>query len=132
MSSEKSTGDELPDDVRERSSFDRARARRAARDPERPGQRCRAKPATFAPRIDRGKCEGKSDCLAVCPYDVFEVRRIDDADFRALSVLGKLKSIAHRRQSAYTPRADQCRACGLCVVACPEGAITLELTGSSH
>ena len=129
MSSEKSTADELPDDTRQRSSFDAAKARRAAKDPERPGERCRAEPALWAPRVDRGKCEGKSDCVAVCPYDVFEVRRIDDADFRALSALGKLKSLAHRRQSAYTPRADECRACGLCVVACPESAITLERAG---
>ncbi|MBU2655836.1 MULTISPECIES: 4Fe-4S binding protein [Acetobacteraceae] len=26
---------------------------------------------------------------------------------------------------AYTPHADQCRACGLCVKACPERAIQL-------
>jgi NAD-dependent dihydropyrimidine dehydrogenase PreA subunit len=77
------------------------------------------------PVIDRGKCEGKRECVEVCPYDVFEVRRIDDADFAKLSILGKLKSIAHRRQTAYTPRADACRACGLCVTACPEDAITL-------
>jgi NAD-dependent dihydropyrimidine dehydrogenase PreA subunit len=126
MSSEKSIGDELPEDTRQRPSFDPARARRAAKDPERPGERCRAEPALWGPRIDHGRCEGKSDCVAVCPYDVFEVRRIDDADFRALSVLGKLKSLAHRRQSAYTPHADHCRACGLCVVTCPESAITLE------
>jgi NAD-dependent dihydropyrimidine dehydrogenase PreA subunit len=126
MSAQKSTADELPADARQRAGFDPARARRAARDPQRPGERCRADAAVWAPRIDRGRCEGKADCVAVCPYDVFEVRRIDDADFRALSVLGKLKSVAHRRQSAYTPRADQCKACGLCVVACPESAITLE------
>ena len=77
------------------------------------------------PVIDRGKCEGKRECVNVCPYDVFDVRRIDDADFAKLSMLGKLKSIAHRRQTAYTPRADACRACGLCVTACPEDAIRL-------
>ena len=75
--------------------------------------------------MDRSRCEGKADCSAVCPYDVFEVRRIDDADFNALSFVGRLKSRAHRRMTAYTPRADACRACGLCVVACPENAITL-------
>ena len=77
------------------------------------------------PIVDRGRCEGKSDCVRVCPYDVFEVRRMDDADFAALSWLGKLKSAAHRRQTAYTPRADACRSCGLCVAACPEKAIRL-------
>lgn len=101
------------------------KAKRAADHPARPGEQCDAAPGTWLPRIDRGRCEGKKDCVEVCPYDVFEVRRIDDADFAALGVLGKLKSIAHGRQTAYTPGADRCRACGLCVVACPEKAITL-------
>ena len=77
------------------------------------------------PRIDRNRCEGKIDCAQVCPYDVFEIRRIDDADFRGLSILGKLKSVVHGRMTAYTPNESACRACGLCVVACPEKAITL-------
>jgi hypothetical protein len=48
----------------------------------------------------------------VCPFDVFEVRSIDDADFAALEVLTKLKSVAHGRKTAYTPRAPACQACG--------------------
>jgi 4Fe-4S ferredoxin len=79
----------------------------------------------LVPQIDRARCEGKSDCVEVCPYHVFEVRRIDDADFAALSFFGKLKSRAHGRKSTYTPRADECHSCGLCVTACPEKAITL-------
>ena len=101
------------------------KARRAAKHPKRPGEECRAPAGTFVPRVDRNRCEGKGDCTEVCPYDVFEVRTLDEADFRALSFLGRLKSRAHGRQSAYTPGADACRACGLCVVACPERALTL-------
>ena len=86
---------------------------------------CRAAPGEFAPVVDRAKCEGKADCVEVCPLDVFEVRRIDDADFAQLGVLAKLKSIAHGRKTAYTPRASACEACGKCVVACPEKAIKL-------
>jgi ferredoxin len=56
---------------------------------------------------------------------VFEIRRIGDDDFSRLRPLAKLRVVAHRRRTAYTPNADACRACGLCVVACPEGAITL-------
>ena len=107
------------------SSLDTAKARRAAKDPKRPGEQCKAAPASYAPVIDRGKCEGKNDCVEVCPYDVFEVRRIDDADFAALSFVGKMKSRAHGRKTAYTPNAAACQACGLCVVACPEDAIEL-------
>jgi len=86
---------------------------------------CRAAPGEFGPVIERGRCEGKSDCVEVCPYDVFEVRRIDDADFAGLGLLGKVKSLAHGRKTAYTPRADACQSCGLCVAACPEKAIKL-------
>ena len=110
-------------------SLNKEKARRAAQDPRRPGQECRAEPGSYAPRIDRQRCEGKRDCVLVCPYGVFEVRRIDDADFAALGPLGKLKSIVHGRMTAYTPGEDRCKACGLCVVACPEKAITLVRTG---
>src|SRR4051794_32958171 len=106
---------------------DTEKARRAAHHPDRPGERCRASPAAYAPIVDRARCEGKSDCMDVCPHSVFEVRRIDDADFAALSFVGRLKSRAHGRKSAYTPRADACQACGLCVVVCPEKAVTLRL-----
>jgi NAD-dependent dihydropyrimidine dehydrogenase PreA subunit len=75
--------------------------------------------------VDRRRCEGKSDCVAACPYDVFEVRRIDEADYQALPMLARLKVWAHGKRTAYTPRADACLACGLCVTACPERAITL-------
>jgi NAD-dependent dihydropyrimidine dehydrogenase PreA subunit len=105
--------------------LDKEKARRAARDPKRPGEKCSAVPGKYLPVVDRGACEGKRDCVEVCPYDVFEVRRIDDSDFAKLSFMGKMKSRAHDRQTAYAPKANLCQACGLCVVACPEKAITL-------
>lgn len=101
------------------------RAAWAAAQANRPGEACRAAPGSWRPVVDHGRCEGKRDCVEVCPYDVFEVRRIDAPDYRALSWLGRLKSMAHRWQTAYTPNAGHCHACGLCVVACPEHAIAL-------
>lgn len=86
---------------------------------------CKSEPGDFAPVIDRSRCEGKADCVRVCPVNVFEVRRIEDADFAQLGVLGKLKSVAHGRKTAYTPRVSACEACGKCVAACPEKAIKL-------
>lgn len=105
---------------------DTEKARRAAKDPARPGEECRAEPRVFLPIVDRAHCEGKRDCVDVCPHDVFEVRRMDDEDFANLGFLAKIKSRVHGRLTAYTPRADACRACGLCVVVCPERAIRLE------
>ena len=86
---------------------------------------CSAEPGEYVPVIDHGKCEGKEDCVRVCPYDVFEVRRISDEDFGALGWIGKMNSIAHGRKTAYAVRAGACEACGQCVKACPEKAITL-------
>jgi ferredoxin len=50
---------------------------------------------------------------------------MDVEDFSTLSMLGKLRTTAHRRMTAYAVRADECRECGECVAACPEGAIEL-------
>jgi 4Fe-4S ferredoxin len=80
---------------------------------------------TTRPVIDHGRCEAKRDCVRDCPYDVFEVRRMDSDDFTALNMLGKLRSTAHRRMTAYVVRADDCHECGKCVAGCPEGAIEL-------
>ncbi|HWO25702.1 MAG TPA: ferredoxin family protein [Kofleriaceae bacterium] len=118
---------ELPD-ARASPKFDRDKARRAARHADRPGEHCKAEPAQYRPEVDHARCEGKSECVAVCPYDVFEVRRIDDAHWRPLGPLAKLKVWAHGKQTAYAARADACKACGLCVVACPENAIKLVKT----
>jgi NAD-dependent dihydropyrimidine dehydrogenase PreA subunit len=112
-------------------SRDVEKARRAAAHPERPGEACKAAPGTWRPVVDHARCEAKRDCVDVCPYEVFEVRRIDDADYAALGWLARLKVLAHRKRTAYTPRADQCQACGLCVVACPERAIQLVAVGSA-
>jgi len=106
-------------------SRDKDKARKAAAHPKRPGGQCKADPGAWQPAIDHARCEGKRDCVDVCPYDVFEVRRIDAADFQALGWLARAKVFVHRMQTAYTPRAAACQACGLCVVACPEDAITL-------
>ena len=103
------------------------KARRAAKHPNRPGEQCRAEPGAYIPVVDRAGCEGKNDCVEVCPEDVFEVRRIDDVDFAKLGFFEKMKSRVHGRMTAYTPNAAACKACGLCVVACPEDAITLQV-----
>jgi NAD-dependent dihydropyrimidine dehydrogenase PreA subunit len=102
-----------------------AKVRRAAADPDRPGEACKAAPGLFAPIVDHARCEGKGDCVEVCPYDVFEVETISAADNRALPWMARLKVRVHGMQTAYTPRADLCLACGLCVVACPEKAVRL-------
>lgn len=106
-------------------SRDPEKARHAAADPARPGQNCEAPAGTWAPVIDRRRCEGKKECVEVCPYDVFELGTLTEAEFDGMLLLGKLKAIRHGHKTARTPRSSACRACGLCVVACPEDAITL-------
>ena len=75
--------------------------------------------------IDRNRCEGKQDCVRVCPYDVFEIQVLSAEQKKQLSFKGRLKAWAHGGRQAFAVRAEQCHACGLCVEACPEGAIRL-------
>ncbi|MDZ5648526.1 ferredoxin family protein [Nitrospirillum sp. BR 11828] len=86
---------------------------------------CKQDPGVIVPHINRNRCEGKDDCVRVCPYDVFEIGVLPEAERRDLSLGGRIKGFFHGYHQAFAVRADQCRACGLCVAACPEHAITL-------
>ena len=86
---------------------------------------CKQEPGVVVPVVDLKRCEGKGDCVRVCPENVFEIRRIEEVDYRGLGLLHRFKQRVHGMQVAYTPNSDGCRACGLCVAACPERAITL-------
>jgi 4Fe-4S ferredoxin len=86
---------------------------------------CDEPKATVLPIIDQSRCEGKEDCVRVCPYDVFEVRTLSRAERDALPFISRLKVRFHGNRQAFVVRAEACHACGLCVKACPERAIKL-------
>ncbi len=77
------------------------------------------------PIIHFGKCEGKRDCLEVCPYDVFEIRKAQADEIKELSFIEKFKSFAHGHQKAFVINPELCHNCGLCITACPEKAIKM-------
>jgi 4Fe-4S ferredoxin len=76
--------------------------------------------------IDRNRCEAKEDCVRVCPYHVFEVRPLAPEDRAGMSALGRVKAFFHGNRQAFAVRAADCHSCGVCVTACPEGAIRLK------
>ncbi len=86
---------------------------------------CKHDAGVFRPSIDRNACEGKADCVRVCPYSVFSIGTLAKEQRAGLSLRGKIKGFAHRWQQAMLVNAEACHACGLCVKACPEQAITL-------
>jgi NAD-dependent dihydropyrimidine dehydrogenase PreA subunit len=77
------------------------------------------------PVIDRNRCEGKADCVAVCPFGVFEIATVPKADRAQMSLVGRVKLAVHGGQQAYAVNAADCHACGRCLSACPESAISL-------
>jgi 4Fe-4S ferredoxin len=88
-------------------------------------EQCKQEPGAFRPVIDRNRCEGKADCMRVCPVSVFAIATLPKEQRSGLSLRGRLKGYAHKWQQASLVNAAACEACGLCVEACPEQAITL-------
>ncbi len=86
---------------------------------------CAQEPGYIAPFVDFKRCEGKGECVRVCPENVFQLRRIEAADDESMPLLNRFKLRLHGMNVAYTPNSEACRSCGLCVSACPEKAITL-------
>ena len=105
--------------------------KRSAADVEaRSTKNCDAAPGRVIPIIRRDLCDGERDCVVVCPYDVFQVRRLTFAEWRAVPRLSlRLALPLFGNRQAFTVDADACRACGLCVRACPHRAVELVRPG---
>jgi ferredoxin len=86
---------------------------------------CKQAPGAFVPVLDRSRCEGKGECVRVCPVSVYAVGTLPPEQRSGLGVRARLKGMAHRWQQALLVNPGACEACGLCVQACPESAITL-------
>jgi 4Fe-4S ferredoxin len=86
-------------------------------------------PGRLVPVIDTRRCEAKEDCVRVCPYHVFTVRKLTDEERSSLGVLTRFKVFVHGGKQAFVERPADCHACGECVKACPEKAIKLRAAG---
>jgi len=85
---------------------------------------CDAASGKLKPVVNFNNCGAKEDCVAVCPFLVFEMRYIRAEDKVTLNLKGRIKTFFDSRK-AYVIDPSKCHACGLCVPACPEMAIKL-------
>jgi len=92
---------------------------------------CKHNAGIMVPVIDRNRCEGKAACVAVCPVAVFSVQTLAKSERKNLHIRGKVKGFFHGWQQAVLVNANACEACGLCVQACPEQAISLVRASSN-
>lgn len=74
--------------------------------------------------IDRNRCEGKAVCLAVCPRNVFELKRPDGKE---MSWHARLRLRFHGGKQAFAVRPQDCDACNICAQKCPEDAILIKM-----
>ena len=63
--------------------------------------------------------------MPACPYGVLGVRKFAQKELGGLTLVGRVKALVHGGLQAEAQHADRCEACGLCVQAWPEKAITL-------
>ena len=83
------------------------------------------KPGKMVPVVDRNRCEAEEQCVQVCPYNVFEVRKLSPEERSELSLLGRVKAWARGNRQAFVVRPEDCHVCQLCIKACPEQALRL-------
>ena len=80
-----------------------------------------------APVIDRDRCVGDAGCVAVCPHQVLALRPVAAQDCDGLPASTRfLLSLSQGLQAVVTAP-ECCRACGLCLAACSQRAITLRV-----
>jgi ferredoxin len=53
---------------------------------------CKQPQGKFIPVVDFSRCEAKGPCAEACPYDVFEIRKIDPSDYANLGSCRSLKT----------------------------------------
>ncbi|EGF92645.1 ferredoxin-1 [Asticcacaulis biprosthecium C19] len=86
---------------------------------------CTQAPGVITPVIDRNRCDGKADCVDVCPYNVFELGILPPEQRAGLKLMAQVKGTLNGWKQSFTVHAEACQACGLCVATCPEKAIRL-------
>ena len=89
---------------------------------------CKYPPGVIGPVIDRNRCEGKAECVKVCPTNVFVVGTLPHSQRINLKFSGRIKGFVHKWQQALLVNPSACEGCGKCVASCPEQAITLART----
>ncbi len=67
---------------------------------------CDEEGGKLMPLVNFNSCGAKEDCVAVCPYDVFEIRPITIEDKAKLNMKGKIKTFFFKEHALLLTQAN--------------------------
>ena len=77
--------------------------------------------ALFSVLVDPRRCEGAAACVKACPTRVFRMVKPP----AGLPLIARMKVAIHGGLQAEAQNESACNGCQLCLVACPERAISV-------
>lgn len=75
--------------------------------------------------VNKRKCSVCGDCLAVCPQNILEIRKVGWTAKEAMTFFQRIDAHYHHNTELAVIDPEKCLGCGLCVNACRKCAISL-------
>ena len=75
--------------------------------------------------IDISYCDGCGACAELCPSNVFDIRELNDTEYKKLSRYQKFWVLIKGRKKSIVAHQEDCTHCRKCVNGCHEKAIKI-------